>query len=81
MDRVLPQLKILFESEAKENQEINSIDSYNNNNSDKINKELKNAINLLKTICVWIEITSRISHKYSATEMFKFVPIVRIFKN
>ncbi len=67
VDRILPRLQILLNSETdKTNDEI------------QFNNERKDAINLLKTICIWIHRTTNNSPNSAPKELFKFIPFVMI---
>jgi hypothetical protein len=67
VDRILPRLQILLNSETdKTNDEI------------QLNNERKDAINLLKTICIWIDRTTNNSPNSAPKELFKFIPFVII---
>jgi hypothetical protein len=70
VDRIIPRLQILCESQSNEN-EINFSDE----------NERIVAINLLKTMCWWLILHVNECLYSAPPELFKFVPFVRFFMN
>jgi hypothetical protein len=81
IDKVIPRLQILYSPESEQSNEVCATNSESTlmNGFTAVSQERKDAANLLKTICKWI-VGNVPRVAYSAPpELFKFLPIVRLF--